>query len=447
MFPVFEPGDYRPWALFGTEILAALHRPVSKAWQDRSGWGEREMPPNTTFGKRVQTQARAMPVARAAPVRAVDLVPNLPAAPWRAEQDELPFLTAGLIAMLGIVFLAEVNRNGGTAMAIRLPTLIELGGSSGQLVFGAHQWWRIFTAPMLHGGLSHLIGNCVALFFAGRYLEPVIGLRWFGALYAICAVAGSLTSLGEGAAITVSVGASGAITGLLAATLFCSYRMEDATSRKRMRMIALRIFVPAVLPAFLPGHGAGHVDYGAHVGGAVAGFAVAILLTMLWDKQVRRPRLPSLASAIAVLAAVCTAGGFALAMVQGGVAVAAAAPSRLIPQNEVPKDNAEGLRRYADLVERYPRDPRGHYFRAEHFFNQGNMAEATEELRKALALAQAQPEAFPSHYTDTLKMTLGLVIRAEGNPEAAHAMAQEACNRADANPHLRQTLQAQKICD
>jgi rhomboid protease GluP len=402
------------------------------------------MPPNTTFGKRVQ----ARPAARAAAVRpSVEVVPDLPSIPYRAEQDELPFLTMGLIAVLTIVFLAEVNRAGGNMVAIGLPTLIEFGGSSGQLVFAAHQWWRIFTAPMLHGGLSHLVGNCVALFFAGRYLEPVIGLRWFGALYAISAVAGSLASLNESAAITVSVGASGAITGLLAATLLCSYRMEDAKNRSRMQMIALRIFVPAVLPAFLPGHGTDHVDYGAHVGGAVAGFTVAVLLTMLWDKQTRRPRLPSLATGISVLAAICTAGSLALAFVQSGGAIAAAAPAGLIPQNEIPKDNAEGLRRYVDLVERYPRDPRGHYFRAEHFADQGNLAEAAEEMRKALALAEAQPDAFPAQYTGSLKMTLALLIRAEGNPDAARAMAREACGGADANPRLVRTLRAQKICD
>jgi rhomboid protease GluP len=404
------------------------------------------MPPNTTFGKRVQARA----VAQSAPLRSapsVAGVPDLPSAPLRAEQDELPFLTAGLIAILVIVFLAEVNRAGGNAMSIGLPALIELGGSSGQLVFGAHQWWRIFTAPMLHGGLSHLLGNCVALFFAGRYLEPVIGLRWFGALYAICAITGSLTSLSESAAIKVSVGASGAITGLLAATLFCSYRMEDAKNRRRMQVIGLRILVPAVAPAFLPGAASSHVDYGAHVGGAVAGFAVAIFLTMIWDKPTRRPRLPSLATGIAVLAAIFTAAGFAVAVLQGGGAVAAAAPTGLIPQNEMPKDNADGLRRYTDLVERYPRDPRAHYFRAEHFANQGDMAEAAEEMRKALALAQAQPEVFQPQYVASLKMTLALVIRAEGNPEAARAMAQEACGRTDANPRLLQTLRAQKICD
>lgn len=402
------------------------------------------MPPNATFGKRVQARAAApSAVPRPAPAVAIDPAP----APYQAQQDELPFLTIGLIAILATVFLAEVNRAGGNVLSIGLPALIELGGSSGQLVFGAHQWWRIFTAPMLHGGLSHLIGNCVALFFAGRYLEPVIGLRWFGALYAICAITGSLTSLSEGAAITVSVGASGAITGLLAATLFCSYRMEDAKNRRRMQVIALRILVPAVAPAFLPGAGTSHVDYGAHVGGAVAGFAVAILLTMIWDKPTRRPRLPSLATGIAVLAGIFTAAGFGLAVLQGAGTVAAAAPSGLIPQNDMPKDNADGLRRYADLVERYPRDPRGHYFRAEHFANRGDMAIAAEEMRKALALVQAQPDAFPPQYAGSLKMTLALVIRAEGNPEAARAMAQEACGRSDADPGLLRTLRAQKICD
>src|SRR6185436_12518512 len=33
------------------------------------------------------------------------------------------------------------------------------------------EWWRIFTAPLMHGDISHIVGNGIALFFAARFLE------------------------------------------------------------------------------------------------------------------------------------------------------------------------------------------------------------------------------------------------------------------------------------
>jgi rhomboid protease GluP len=405
------------------------------------------MPPNTTFGKR--TRPTAPPLAapsRPMATRETGTTPDIPA---RADQDELPFLTMGLITVLAAIFWIEVSRGGeGTGwLSVGIPALIGFGGSSGQLVWGAHQWWRVFTAPMLHGGLWHLTGNCVALFFAGRYLEPVIGIRWFGALFAISAIAGSLASLGQNASITVSVGASGAITGLLAATLLCSYRMEDAKNRGKMQIIAARILVPAVLPAYLPGHLGNHVDYAAHVGGAVAGFAVAAFLVVIWDRQTRRPHMPSLATAIAGIAAIATACGFLFAAGQDGSVQAAATPSGMIPQSEIPAQDADGIERSANLVARYPHDPRAHYFRARYFSNQNDIPQTAEELRTAIALSEAQKGVFKPEYADSLKMMLALTIRAEGDLEAARDMAREPCSNAGAGSPLVQMLRSKKICD
>jgi hypothetical protein len=47
----------------------------------------------------------------------------------------------------------------------------------------------------MHTGLVHLLINGIALFVAGRILEPAIGARWFAALFVVSAIAGSTASL------------------------------------------------------------------------------------------------------------------------------------------------------------------------------------------------------------------------------------------------------------
>src|SRR5215472_15574737 len=250
-----------------------------------------------TFGRRGAAPRFASPVARPATAAAVPIEPDRePSAVdihemvgGRSLLADIPFLTAGMILFLLIVFTVErrlafdIGRDGG----LSLQSLRAFGGISRDLVVGSGQWWRVGLAPILHLSTSHLIGNCVALFFVGWRLEPMIGRGWFALIFVVSALGGVAGSLYGNPPGGLSVGASGAITGLLGALFVASFHHRaDADEQRAMRRTSLRFGVPALLPLFLGA--SGHVDYFAHGGGAIAGGATALVLGAIWS--VGRPR-------------------------------------------------------------------------------------------------------------------------------------------------------------
>ena len=123
-----------------------------------------------------------------------------------------------------------------------------LGGVSNRLVFQQGQIWRLFTAPWLHGNLAHLIGNSVVLVIVGMRLERLVRAPWFLAIYLASGVGGSLFSAVLNPGGPVSVGASGAIMGLLGASLVLSFHAAAKGRRARLRWVSLRLLIPALLP-------------------------------------------------------------------------------------------------------------------------------------------------------------------------------------------------------
>src|SRR5258707_15720912 len=204
-----------------------------------------------------------------------------------AARRPAPFVTFGLIVALGLIFWAELifaaQPDGDFAPGMR--SLSAFGALDGALVFGAGEWWRVFTAPLLHGNLSHILGNSLALLFAGWILERGIGHAWFAALFVLGALGGAAGSLAANSPNVLSVGASGAIMALLAAALVCSFIFESAQLRPRSQKVSLRFLIPSLAPALLPlGVGTG-TDYGAHVGGALAGAAIGFVLSEIWPAE------------------------------------------------------------------------------------------------------------------------------------------------------------------
>ena len=406
------------------------------------------MAARAAFGQRGAPRPVAPPtapdrqqVAQAATIE--DVVPR------RASTEmALPFFTAGLIALLGAIFLLEVTwADDFTAyLSPSRHALLVLGGIDAKLVVGSGEWWRLFTAPLLHGGLSHLIGNCVVLGLVGFYLEPLIGWAWFAGIFAIAALGGDFGSLGQNDPNLLSVGASGAITGLLAAGLVCAGRMRNEERRARMQKWTGRILIYATLPAYLSASAAsGQTDYGAHVGGALFGGIAGFLVTLTWDRQIGRPAFTRLAMGIAAGFALLAVTGFLMAAMERN-AHAGEGPG-LIPYKEMPTTDKDATARSADLLARYPGDPRAHYFRALHFVEHNDLSEAAEELRQALAVEAAHPDSFTPQLDQTVRMTLALVIKGEGDLEAARAMAKDSCAQSAASSKLLRILKRQRICE
>jgi rhomboid protease GluP len=151
------------------------------------------------------------------------------------------------------------------------PAQFAFGAKLTYAIVALGQYWRLVTAGFLHGGILHLAMNCYALTILGPLVEESFGWRKTLFIYTACDVAAFAVS-----AVfkpeTPSVGASGPLFGLLGfAIIFGRFR---AGSRGRAVSQQLMGFVmPAVVMLFLPG-----IDNAAHIGGFLAGAALAMLV-------------------------------------------------------------------------------------------------------------------------------------------------------------------------
>jgi membrane associated rhomboid family serine protease len=131
------------------------------------------------------------------------------------------------------------------------------------------EWWRLLTSTVLHGGILHLLFNMYALYWLGPQLESSLGNLRFAALYVLSALGGSVASYWFSDLNTVSVGASGAIFGLITATIVIGRKMRNDVSQ-----LVVLLGINTVIGFVQPG-----IDWRAHFGGAVVGAAVAFLYT------------------------------------------------------------------------------------------------------------------------------------------------------------------------
>ena len=119
----------------------------------------------------------------------------------------LPWCTALFAALLSFEFIKEL-RSATDMIGSAEPghfTLLGAGASDRAMVLGQGEWWRLFTAPFLHGSASHIAGNLTVLLVAGPLLESAVGSGWFAAIYMAGGLGGSLFSLFAGPADMLSV--------------------------------------------------------------------------------------------------------------------------------------------------------------------------------------------------------------------------------------------------
>jgi len=157
-------------------------------------------------------------------------------------------------------------------------------------------WLTLLTSMFMHGGWTHIGGNMLFLFIFGDNVERALGhLRYLG-FYLVCGLVASLAQVYSGPdSILPSLGASGAIAGVLA-----GYLVLFPRNRVRVLIGYFVTTVPAVVMIglwaviqFVNGFGAtgvnaqsGGVAYMAHIGGFVAGLLLAFLLRPFVDRSV-----------------------------------------------------------------------------------------------------------------------------------------------------------------
>ena len=355
-----------------------------------------------------------------------------------------PWLTAAIIAVLAAIFAAEIafGVGGDELQQPTLATLLAFGGLMGKLVIGSGEWYRLFTAPLLHGGFAHIALNAISLGLAGYVLEPLIGRAWFAALFVIGALCGALLSLMLNSDVIVSVGASGAVMALFACMLVLSQHFPKGGTRTNLQMNAVYVLLPSLLPLASMFKGV-KVDYAAHFGGAIGGVAIGFMLLALWPRDEARPRLRAAALAVAVIGLAAFASATALARQNYPLYELSAglAPQAVIPANDAAPAQS------ADLVTRYPRDPRMHFLHAVALIRAKDSAGAEQALRAGLAEEALWRRAITGgDLPERIHTILALVVLDSGRKDEAKEIAKPAC-AAGTTTQLRALLDRQKLCE
>lgn len=149
------------------------------------------------------------------------------------------------------------------------------------------QWWRLISATFLHGGWLHLVFNAYALYVLGPVLERLYGSRRFVVLYVGAGLLASLASLWLTGR---SVGASGAIFGLLGALMAFGLRHRQKLPPKVGKAFGVGMLPWVVINigiGFIPGL---QIDNAAHIGGLIAGALLALPMSTTLEAEPLRWR-------------------------------------------------------------------------------------------------------------------------------------------------------------
>jgi rhomboid protease GluP len=186
-------------------------------------------------------------------------------------------VTRTLLALNVCVFIVEVAVSH-VASDASPRQLLALGASYSPATIGEARYETLVTACFLHAGLVHLVFNMLALWQAGPLVERAVGSARMAPMYLLAGAFGNVLSVAYGWAThsaEMTVGASGAISGVLAAALVVGWRVRGWRDPLTQAMARWLGFV--VLFGVISNVSGGHIDNAAHIGGALAGAAIALL--------------------------------------------------------------------------------------------------------------------------------------------------------------------------
>jgi rhomboid protease GluP len=146
-------------------------------------------------------------------------------------------------------------------------------GATGAVPWHDGQWWTLFTAIYLHGGLLHILFNVLWIRQLGPAVEELYGPGRLVVIFTVSGVVGFLASNLLGYDFTV--GASGSIFGLLGAMVAFGQKRGGTFGSMVLRQYGQWALLLFVLGFLMPA-----VNNVAHAGGFVGGFAAGLVLAL-----------------------------------------------------------------------------------------------------------------------------------------------------------------------
>ncbi|MFJ1707824.1 rhomboid family intramembrane serine protease [Kitasatospora sp. NPDC088346] len=174
-------------------------------------------------------------------------------------------VTVVLAGLNVLVFLFTQYLAPSWQMRLGLYSYVPAPGLSVGVAAGPSEWYRLLTSMFVHAGFLHVATNLVSLLVLGPPLERVLGRGRFLALYLVSGLAGNALAFLVAGGALYSVGASGAIFGLLGATAVL-VRFNRAPLGPVMALLVFNLVVTFSIS---------WIDWRAHVGGLVAGAVMA----------------------------------------------------------------------------------------------------------------------------------------------------------------------------
>jgi rhomboid protease GluP len=222
-------------------------------------------------------------------------------------------VSRAILALNVVVFVVQVVLAGKSSL-LQIPTRESLlfGANYAAATIGEHRFETLLTSCFLHGGMLHIGFNMLVLWQAGPLVERSVGSARMAPMYLVSGVVASLfsamSSWVRGVEI-YSVGASGAIMGVLASALVLAWRVQGfrgPVTMAMLRWLGFNLLFGIVLEMMASRDG-GHapIDNFAHVGGAITGGVIAAL----WQRgYVYSPRARTIILSVCGLLFLAAAG-------------------------------------------------------------------------------------------------------------------------------------------
>ncbi len=176
-----------------------------------------------------------------------------------------PIVTYLLIAINVIIYFASI-------LAGSYNEILSKFAISAPLIRGG-QYYRLLTGCFLHGNIFHLAFNCYALYVIGTQMESYLGKAKYLIVYLFSGISGALFSMIFGSPNALSIGASGAIFGLMGSMVYFGFHY-----RVFLGNVIKSQIIPLIVLNLVIGFLSNGIDNAAHVGGLVGGMLSTMAL-------------------------------------------------------------------------------------------------------------------------------------------------------------------------
>ena len=176
-------------------------------------------------------------------------------------------VTKGLIGVNVLVFVLQLleggDPNGRAGEIWQRGSLVGFWVADGE-------WWRLITSGFIHASIIHLLFNMLMLWWFGTALETLLGRGRYLGLYFVSLLGGGAGALLATQANQLTVGASGAVFGILGAGVVLERRQIMVFGGGALSVVVLNLALTFLIPG---------ISIGGHIGGLAAGAGATLALS------------------------------------------------------------------------------------------------------------------------------------------------------------------------